>query len=295
MVNEVMALLRPAKDALLLDATLGDGGHAKAWLERGGQVVGLDRDPSAVQRARHRLRRWEERLSVYCVAFSQLGDEISAMGRPWAVLFDLGTSRAQIEEPARGFSYLEDGPLDMRMNQSLGDPLSLILRRTTLEELAGWLARYADISRPRTVARAILRKAPLTTTGELAETVGRVFPPRRRIKDTARVFQALRMVVNDEERELQLGMQTAVEMLQPGGRVAALTYHSGEERSVRSLLRRFSGQCICPPGLPVCGCGALELLRPLRPFGARPSDAEMSRNTRSRSARLWAAEKLCDA
>lgn len=290
-----MELLRPMPDALLLDATLGDGGHAMAWLQRGGTVIGIDRDPSALERARQRLKNWEKRLVVYCLSFSHIGDEVIAKRKPWAALLDLGTSRAQIEQPARGFSYLEDGPLDMRMNQRSGDPLLVILRQTSMNELAGWLAAYADIARPRKVARAILSEGPPETTAELAETVRRSFPPRRRIKDTARVFQALRMVVNDEERELWQGLKAVVNGLQPGGRVAVLTYHSGEERAVRRILRRYSGQCICPPGLPVCGCGAAELVTLLKPFGVRPSDEEVKRNSRSRSARLWAAEKKCNA
>jgi 16S rRNA (cytosine1402-N4)-methyltransferase len=180
------------------------------------------------------------------------------------------------------------------MNQRAGEPLSVILRRTHPQELAGWLATYADVPGPRRVARAILSQGPPETTAELAETVGKLFPPRRRIKDTARVFQALRMVVNNEERELSQGMKAVVEILQPGGRVAVLTYHSGEERAVRSILRRYAGHCTCPPGLPVCGCGASKLVMLVKPFGVRSSDAEVARNSRSRSARLWAAEK-CDA
>ena len=294
MVSEVMEVLRPERDALLLDATLGDGGHAMAWLQRGGRVIGIDRDPSALERAHERLKNWEKRLSMYCIAFSHIGDDILANRQPWAALFDLGTSRAQIDQGSRGFSYLEDGPLDMRMNQQAGDPLSVILRRTSPDELASWLAAYGDIPSPRRVARAILARGPFNTTAELAETVGRLFPPRRRIKDTARVFQALRMVVNNEEGELWQGLKVVVELIQPGGRVAVLTYHSGEERAVRSILRRYSGHCICPPGLPACGCGARRLVTLLKPFGTRPSGEETRRNSRSRSARLWAAEK-CNA
>ena len=294
MVSEVMDVLRPRPDALLLDATLGDGGHALAWLQRGGKVIGIDRDPVGLERARRRLKNWEKRISVYCITFSHIGQADFAKQHPWAAFFDLGTSRAQIDQASRGFSYLDDGPLDMRMNQQEGDPLSVILRRTPPDELAGWLATYADIPSPRRVARAILSGGPPQKTAELAEVVGKLFPPRRRIKDTARVFQALRMVVNNEVRELWEGLKAAVEVLQPGGRVAVLTYHSGEERAVRSILRRYSGHCICPPGLPACGCGASKLLMPVQPFGVRPSDGEIGKNSRSRSARLWAAEK-CDA
>ncbi len=289
MAEEVLDLLRPGSGRLLVDATLGDGGHALAWLKAGGDVVGVDRDPAALSRARARLKEWSGHLHLVHANFSELGS--LAVENVDAVLFDLGTSRLQIEDKARGFSYLDDGPLDMRMDRSRGTPAFRVLRDATEQQLSQWLSELGDVPTPRRVARAILRAGPPSSTLGLVRATEKCFPPRRRIKNLAKIFQALRMVVNREQEELSRGLAAAVDLLRDGGRVGVLTYHSGEERRVRRFLKRESGMCICPPGLPVCGCGARERLRFLRPFGKYASTEEVSVNPRARSARLWGGEK----
>lgn len=291
MIAEVMATLEPGPGRILLDATVGDGGHAAVWLERGGTVVGIDRDQTALARAARRCERWGDRLHLIHGRFSQLPHLIPPRLSPDAVLMDLGTSYAQVETPTRGFSYTHDGPLDMRMDQAIGSSAAALLEGASVDELACWLHEYGDVPHPRHVARAILRAGPPTTTGALARVIERQFPSRLAMKVLSCVFQALRIAVNDERAELADGLAAAVGALGPGGRGAVLTYHSGEERTVRSFLRRESGQCTCPPALPVCTCQPRARVR-VTVRGQRPESTEVRQNPRARSARLWAWERL---
>ena len=283
-------ILNPGPDRVLVDGTLGDGGHAASWLEAGGRVVGIDRDLAALDRASRRCAQWRDRLYLTHGRFSQLSTLLPTGLRPDAVLLDLGTSRAQVETPARGFSYMGDGPLDMRMDQTLGDDVAVLLRSVTVDELAAWLHDLGDVPHARKVARAIIKAGPPSRTGALAAVVERQFPHRMAMKALSCVFQALRMAVNHERAELRDGLAASVEALPSGGRITVLTYHSGEERAVREFLRRESGQCSCPPGLPVCSCIPRQRVRILE-RGRRPDPQEVAANPRARSARLWAAER----
>jgi len=289
MLTETVASLQPDPGAVIIDATLGDGGHAEAWLRAGGRVIGVDRDAEAISRARRRLSSWSDKIDFYHLPFSRLSECTTSPCH--AILFDLGTSCLQLEDGDRGFSYLGEGPLDMRMDQMHGKPACLLLREMNQPALAQALADFGDVQQPNRVARAILRAGPPETTGELVQAVESCFHPRKRLKGLSTVFQAIRIMVNNELQELELGLKTGLEMLRVEGRIAILTYHSGEERYVRSWIRRESGRCICPPGLPVCGCGAQKSMIPIA-MGLRPSTEEVSRNIRSRSARLWVGEKV---
>ena len=289
LLQETISSLRPAKDAVLIDATIGEGGHAETWLKAGGRVVGVDRDGEAIERTRERLSAWMNKVILHHLPFSRLGECSENLVE--AVLFDLGTSRLQLEDSRRGFSYLNDGPLDMRMDPLHGKPACHILREMTQPCLAQALADFGDVQSPNRVARAILRIGPPETTQDLVRAIESCFHPRRRIKGLSTVFQAIRIIVNNELQELELGLAAGMKRLKDNGRIAILTYHSGEERYVRWWIRRESGRCICPPGLPVCACGAKKRLEPLS-MGLRPSAEEVSRNPRSRSARLWVGEKI---
>ncbi|MCU0613301.1 MAG: 16S rRNA (cytosine(1402)-N(4))-methyltransferase RsmH [Candidatus Eisenbacteria bacterium] len=291
MSAEVTETLQPGPGRVLVDGTLGDGGHAAAWLEAGGMVVGIDQDPVALVRAARRCEPWHDRLHIVHGAFAALDVLGPRDLAPDAVLLDLGTSRAQIEDPARGFSYLSDGPLDMRMDTTSGHSVADLLRFTPVEELASWLRELGDVPHARRVARAIVKAGPPVTTGALAAAVERQFPPRLAMKSLSCVFQALRMVANDECRALEGGLDASLRALRPGGRMAVLTYHSGEERMVRGFLRRQSGQCTCPQGLPVCSCGSIRRVVVVE-RGRRPRQGELDANPRARSARLWAAERV---
>ncbi len=285
-----MEVLRPGPGRLLVDGTVGDGGHASAWLEAGGLVLGTDRDPEALLRARRRCASWADRLTLHHARFSEM-DSLVAPGTADAVLLDLGTSRLQIDSPIRGFSYTQPGALDMRMDGTSGPSAAWLLAHTDVGELASWLREYGDVPRARRLARAILHEGPPTTTEDLARIVTSRCPPRLATKTLSCVFQALRMVVNGEREELQRGLEAAIRVLAVGGRLAVLTYHSGEERLVRVFLRRSTGRCTCPPGLPVCACSPRRILAVIED-GRRPSPSEVAANPRARSARLWAAQRL---
>ncbi|MBN1423876.1 16S rRNA (cytosine(1402)-N(4))-methyltransferase RsmH [Candidatus Fermentibacteria bacterium] len=290
MVAEVMDALKPGPGRVLVDATVGDGGHAMAWLEAGGTVVGIDRDGAAIHRTSRRLSSWHDRVRLVHGCLSTLCDLAPGDPAPDGVLMDLGTSRTQIEDPERGFSYQSDGPLDMRMDRSAGVAVAALLRGVSVATLSGWLETLGDVPHARRVARSILHCGPPETSAELIAAVEHVAPPRLRIKYLSCVFQALRIVANDELNELRQGLLASIDLLRPGGRIAVLTYHSGEERAVRAIFRREQGQCVCPPGLPVCSCTPRTRIRAIEK-GRRPATAEVAANPRARSARLWVSER----
>jgi len=280
MLGEVLSFLRPEGGKLILDATVGTGGHAEAILVRGGRLVGLDRDPEALELARRRLSRFGERTLLVHANFRNLREALSRLGikQVDGVLFDLGISSLQLSRPARGFSFREEGPLDMRMDP--GGPLTAaeLVNRLPEEELARVLRQYGEERYARRIARAIVRareKAPIHSTTELARIVTHCYPPgRHRIHPATRTFQALRIAVNDELSALEEGLAQAIDVLRPGGVVCVLSFHSLEDRIVKNMFRRKAAQ------------RNLEILtkKPLRP---RPEEVE--RNPKARSAKLRAA------
>ena len=299
MAEEVLEFLITDPEGLYLDATLGGGGHARKILDRlgpGGGLIGLDRDMEAVQRNRIAFAG-DARVRIHQAEFSRLGEFCPAGGLTGA-LFDLGVSSRQLDEKARGFSFSPGTELDMRMGQGQGPTAAEMLAAWDEEELAGILWRNADIEESRRLARRIkaLADEGHVMTSDLVRKAVDMLPgvrSDRRNSLLARVFQAIRMEVNQEMREVGSGLEAAVLALRKGGRLCVLTYHSVEDRKVKETLARFERDCLCPPGLPVCICGGnRRILRKSVRKPVLPTAEERSANTRARSAKLRAVEKV---
>lgn len=294
MVAEVVELFQPVPAGVVVDATVGGGGHAGAILEAHPhlRVLGLDRDPDAVAAARARLAPWGDRARVVRARFDAMVELVP--GAPVGVLFDLGVSSPQLDRPDRGFSYRAQGPLDMRMDPSQGPTAAEIVNALTEADLVDLLAANGEGRWARAIARAVVRARPLDTTTRLAQVVADAVPApaRRRGNPASRVFQALRIEVNDELRILGPAVASAVAALVPGGRVVVLSYHSGEDRLVKAVLAEAAtGGCRCPPGLP-CVCGAQPWARLLNRGARLASAEEVAANPRASAARLRAAQRL---
>jgi 16S rRNA (cytosine1402-N4)-methyltransferase len=299
MRDEVVDHLAPVPPGVVLDATVGGGGHAAAILEAHPHVtvLGLDQDPAAVEAASARLAAFGARATVRRARFDSLrevaaGEGITALS---GALFDLGVSSHQLDRAERGFSYRADAALDMRMDPDRpGDAAALVngADEQTLRRLfaANGEQRFA----PR-IARAIVAARPITTTGRLAEVVRDAIPAparRRGGHPARRVFQALRIAVNAELEVLPTALEDAIDLLRPGGRLLVLAYHSGEDRLVKGAFRQAeTGGCTCPPGLP-CVCGATPRARLVRRGAQRPTADEVAANHRAESARLRVLERL---
>jgi 16S rRNA (cytosine1402-N4)-methyltransferase len=298
LTERVVELLAPSGPGLLVDATVGLGGHAEALLraEPEFQLVGLDRDPQALVRAGERLQSFGDRVQLVEETFDHLPLVLRrlGLGAPVAVLADIGCSSLQLDTAERGFSFSDDGPLDMRMGGS-GPTAADLLEHSEWEELVRILRDYGEERRARAIARAIVTRreqAPLRTTGQLSRLVRDVIGGGgRRIHPATRTFQALRIAVNDELGQLERFLEPAIRSLRSGGRIAVISFHSLEDRIVKHTMRRLTGRCTCPPDLPVCRCNPQRLVDVLTPSPIRPGDEEITANPRARSARLRAAEK----
>jgi 16S rRNA (cytosine1402-N4)-methyltransferase len=282
----------------VVDATFGGGGHTRrilAQLNPEGRIVGIDRDPEAAGRALRLLRedrRFIFRPGGYDEVLWDLVEEGAAVD---AILFDLGLSSYQIDEAGRGFSYVQEGPLDMRMDPERGESAADFLNAAEEAEIATVLVRYGDVSRAEAqrVAREIVRRRPLGTTLTLSEAVRAAVGWKQRGGNPAkRVFQAVRVYVNDELGGLESALRAAERLLSPGGRLVVITFHSGEDRLVKRFISERVGLCVCPPELPVCTCGARPIFR--RGLVRRPTKGEIEENTRSASARLRCAVRTSE-
>jgi len=297
--SEVVHLLEPRQGAVILDGTLGGGGHSEALLERGAQVIGTDRDPRAVAAARARLARFGEAFRAVRADFRDAEGTLRSLGidRVDGALVDLGVSSPQLDVGERGFSFSRPGPLDMRMSGE-GETLAELLERVDVRELTRILREYGEEPFARPIARAVKRAVDggeRLDTARLAEIVAGAIPRRawpRRIHPATRTFQALRIAVNDELGALAAWLDALPRLLAPGGRAAAISFHSLEDRMVKQKFRSLVQACTCPPDLPVCGCGARAGFAAVTKKAIRPSEAEVARNPRARSARLRVVEKL---
>ncbi len=305
LVDEVIEMLAPAAGSLHIDATLGGGGHTERILEAArpdGRLLGLDADPAAIARVEARLQaRYGDRLVLRQANFRELASVAPSAGFPAVdgCLFDLGLSSYQLADRERGFGFRTGGPLDMRFDPSRGIPAAELLASLDAAELTALFRRYGEEPRAPRIARAIVdarRVAPVATAEELAALVERVVPPnprvRRRTHPATRVFQALRIAVNEELEALQAGLAAALDLLRPGGRLVVLSYHSLEDRIVKRFFQAERRGCVCPPELPVCVCGRNPRLRLVTSPSLTPSATEIEANPRARSARLRAAERL---
>lgn len=283
-----------------VDATFGRGGHTALILQalgREGRVLALDRDPQAIEAGRRRFAH-EVRLTLVHASFADLGTLVHAHAqhRPCrGVLFDLGVSSPQLDDPARGFSFRSDGPLDMRMDPTHGEPVAAWLARAGLDEIRQVIATFGEERFARRIAQNIVNartQAPLTRTGELAQLVAAAVRTREPGKHPAtRTFQALRMFINDELGQIERGLTAALGALSPGGRLAAISFHSLEDRAVKDFMQRHSQVDPALKRLPVIPAAARPRLK-LVGRKQRPKDAELELNPRARSALLRIAERL---
>ncbi len=298
LTERVVALLSPAAPGLLIDATVGLGGHAEALLrsEPGFRLLGLDRDPAALARAGKRLRDFSDRVTLEESPFDRLPAilERLQLEPPAAILADLGCSSLQLDTPERGFSFQTEGPLDMRMGAT-GETAAELLARVDGKDLVRILREYGEERHARAISRAIVARrdsSPLRTTGDLSRLVRSVIGDGdRRINPATRTFQALRIAVNDELGQLERFLEPAARALRPGGRIAVIAFHSLEDRIVKHTMRRLAGPCTCPPDFPVCRCEPEEVVRVVTRSAVRPEDDEVEHNPRARSARLRVAER----
>jgi 16S rRNA (cytosine1402-N4)-methyltransferase len=275
-------------------------GHAGQILERitpGGRLLGIDRDPEAVEAGRKTLAGFGSAATVVQGRFSELGELAASAGFPSVdmVLFDFGISSAQLDTPERGFSFRSDGPLDMRMDPSGDVTAAQIVNQYEEAEIERILRTYGEERWARRVAQFIVARRPLRTTRDLAQAVEAAIPRKawpRDIHVATRTFQGLRIAVNDELGEIESGLAAALEILNPGGRMATISFHSLEDRLVKSFFIVESKDCICPPQQPVCTCGHRASLRIVTRRPVRPSAEEVDSNPRARSARLRVAVKI---
>jgi 16S rRNA (cytosine1402-N4)-methyltransferase len=307
MADEVVTLLGPVPPGLIVDATLGGGGHASALLAANpeARILGIDRDPQAVAAALETLAPFGDRATVRQSRFDEVGRVVREVqvtqGTPAdergiaGALFDLGVSSPQLDMAERGFSYRRDAALDMRMDPTSGLNAADIVNNYDEDQLVELFTDNGERRFARRIARAVIAARPLTTTGQLADVVRAAIPAATRRTGghpARRVFQAVRIAVNEELEQLATALDDALELLRPGGRCVVISYHSGEDRLVKTIFQRAAtDNCQCPPGLP-CVCGADPQFRLVARGAKRPSEEEVARNRRSEAARLRVIERL---
>jgi 16S rRNA (cytosine1402-N4)-methyltransferase len=299
LLEETLHWLDPRPGGVYVDATVGAGGHAEAILERiapGGRLIGLDRDDAALAAARSRLQRFGEAAVLVRANYAAIKEVLGAEGlhEVDGILFDLGASSMQFDDPARGFSFQLPGPLDMRMDRRQRTTAADLVNGLPERELADLIWRYGEERSSRRIARAIASARPVGTTAELAAIVARSVPgrwPRGRHPAT-RTFQALRMAVNDELPNLDNAIPDAAEVLRGAGRLCAITFHSLEDRLIKHTFLRLSRGCTHPPGASAVHPSGKPCLRVLTKKPVTPSREEVLRNPRARSAKLRAAERV---
>lgn len=303
LLEEVVAALAVRPDGLYVDCTVGGGGHAYAVASRlgpGGLLIGIDQDPHALAAAAHRLAAFMDRVRLVRSNFDKVDAVVAAVGGRLAdgILMDLGVSSPQLDDPARGFTYRADAPLDMRMDPDGPVTAADIVNGASEAELARILREYGEERFAARIARLIVqerRRAPIRTTGELVDIVVRAIPaPARREPQhpARRTFQALRIAVNDELGALERGLQAALRALAPGGRLAVISFHSLEDRIVKHTFAAWARGCVCPPGAPACVCGQKPQVRLVGKQPVVPGAEEQERNPRARSAKLRVAERI---
>ncbi len=308
LLEESAEYLHLKPGAIILDGTLGGGGHAEAILERigpDGILVGLDLDQQALMASTSRLARFGDRIRTVQSSFRHLDTALGKLGIEGVdgVLLDLGVSSYQLDAPDRGFRFgdaaASSTPLDMRMDPSQGVSAADLLQRASAEELQGWFQRYGELPGSRRLAKAITQRRvrqPLRTTADLLQVIEEAgVGGGRRHNPATLVFQALRIAVNDELGALEDGLGAAVSILRPGGRLVVISYHSLEDRIVKHSFRSAARGCICPPKQPICNCGRSPSLEVLTRRPLRPDTPETERNPRARSARLRAAKRIAEA
>ena len=301
LLEECIQALNIRPDGVYVDGTLGRAGHSLEIARRltTGRLICIDRDQAAIDAARVRLAPWLDRVTLVRSNFSELGEILSGAGVSGAdgMLFDLGVSSPQLDDASRGFSYMQDAPLDMRMDTSASLSAYEVVNAWSQEELRRILYEYGEERYAPAIAKAIVRAretAPVKTTLELVEIIKSAMPPaalREKQHPAKRSFQAIRIAVNGELDALPPMLEAAVDALAPGGRLAVITFHSLEDRIVKRTLADLARGCVCPPEFPVCVCGRTPRLKILTRKPVTASEAELEENPRARSAKLRVAEK----
>ena len=302
LLEECLEGLRIRPDGIYLDGTLGGAGHASEIVRRltTGRLIGVDRDTVALEAASQRLAPWADRITLVHENFQEIASVLDRLGldRIDGMLFDLGVSSPQLDDAERGFSYMADAPLDMRMNRE--DSLTAwdVVNTWDRAELKRILYEYGEERYAPQIAAAIERRRserPIETTLELAEVIRGAMPPqalREKQHPAKRSFQAIRIAVNDELGAVSRVMEAAIPRLKPGGRLAVITFHSLEDRIVKSAMQQAARGCTCPPEFPVCVCGKKPQIRIITRKPITSGPAELEENPRARSAKLRIAEKL---
>ena len=296
--HEVIEWIQPRAGGRYIDATLGYGGHTSGLLQMSaptGLVLAFDRDADAIAAAKERLGTDHERVTFAHNSFAAI--EHVAQEKTFTqvdgIVFDLGLSSMQLDSRNRGFSFRYEAPLDMRFDQSKGQTAAEIINNLDEAELRDIFYRYGEENHGRKLARIVVENRPIHTTTQLADLIAQHSRRgRSRTHPATRIFQALRIAVNDELGALETGLTAALELLKPGGRIAVISFHSLEDRFVKRLFRDLSRDCVCPPRQPVCTCDTKPTLSLPQRKAIKPSDTEIADNPRSRSARLRIATKL---
>ncbi len=303
LLKESVELLRCKPAGVYVDATVGNGGHARYILEQHPEIkylIGIDHDSKAVIRAGETLSGFEHKTTILQGNFRNLTQILkkAAIESIDGILFDLGVSSMQLSDPSRGFGFNVEGPLDMRMNTETAACAADLLATVPTHDLQRMLKDYGEERWAKKIASAIKKRIaehPLNTTTELADVVARAIPSRyhpKKIHPATRTFQALRIAVNDELGALEQGLDKAVPLLSEGGRICVISFHSLEDRIVKKRFAAWHKGCTCPPGMPVCSCGKKPLVRIITKKPVTPDPGEIAGNPRARSAKLRAAEKV---
>jgi 16S rRNA (cytosine1402-N4)-methyltransferase len=304
LLKEVISLLNPGPGDIIVDGTVGGGGHSRAILEKiipGGRLVAIDQDENALAASRVVLEPWHDQTVFVHNNFANLKEILTSlhMDAVDGILLDIGVSSHQLDEDERGFSFHTDAPLDMRMNQSDALSAADLVNRLDVEELTRIIRDFGEELWAKRIAKFIVERrqeqGPLETTGQLVDVIKAAIPARARRRGphpARRTFQALRIAVNDELGVLERAVHEGIDCLRPGGRLAVITFHSLEERIVKKMFKNAASGCICPPGLPQCGCGKMALVKVLTGKPVQATEEEIETNPRSRSAKLRVVAKV---
>jgi len=293
----IINALRPQSPGHYVDGTLGAGGHAQGVLEAcapDGHLLGLDLDPRALEIARQRLSGFGSRVIIRQASYTTLKAQLEDLGWPavQGIVLDLGVSSMQLDEAERGFSFQQEGPLDMRFSPDQKTTASDLVNRLPEDQLADIIWRYGEEQQSRRIARAIVQSRPLHTTLQLAEVIRKATGGRSRLHPSTLTFQALRIAVNTELQAIEEVLPQAIQALDKGGRLAIISFHSLEDRLVKQYFRHESRDCICPPEQPICTCGHRASIIEITRHPIVAGEAEIQENPRARSARLRVVEKL---
>ncbi|MCP4418939.1 MAG: 16S rRNA (cytosine(1402)-N(4))-methyltransferase RsmH [Chloroflexi bacterium] len=294
--HEVLTLLQPKANGRYIDGTLGAGGHTAGLLQKSapsGRILVFDKDAEAIAFAKNRLKPFGNRITYIHASYAQMGSLAPANGfaQVDGILLDLGLSSRQLNNAQRGFSFMKEGPLDMRFDTTQGETAADLVNNLDEAALASIFWRYGEERSSRKIARMIVEKRPFQTTTQLADQIRKTVRRKGRIHPATQTFQALRIAVNKELETVETGVLAGLELLGQNGRFAVISFHSLEDRFVKQTFRRLSKDCICPPAQPICTCGGEAKFRLITRKVVQASATEITQNSRSRSARLRVIEK----